>query len=383
MTEWRTRRLDELCSMRVDQASPVELQSERYVAMEHVDSGRVSLSRWGVVDGVRSNKSRFRKGDILYGKLRPYLDKAVIAPFDGVCSTELLPLEPKPSEIHPEYLALVLHTPDFISHAKATTVGVNHPRTSWISIARFEAQIPPLKEQLAVAAALKLLESAVRIEERLVDAVRALKSAVMAKLFREGLRGEPLKQTEIGSVPQNWRVDRLVEFAHFQRGYDITKKDQKRGTVPVVSSGGTKSWHDVAAAKGPGVVIGRKGSIGELHYVEQDFWPHDTTLFATDFRGNLPRFVYYRLSVLDLKRLDSGAANPALNRNFLHQELISWPDPDEQRSIATTLQTIDRSVSIHNRKRQMLQELFTTMLQHIMTGTIRVEDLNLAEVSRA
>ena len=124
-------------------------------------------------------------------------------------------------------------------------------------------------------------------------------------------------------------------------------------------------------------MIGRKGSIGTVHYVEQDFWPHDTTLFATDFCGNVPLFVYYRLCVLDLKRLDSGAANPALNRNFLHEELISWPNADEQRDIAFILQTIDRKISLHKSKCATLQELFQTLLHKLMTGEIRVADLDI------
>jgi|SRR5579875_891349 len=284
--------------------------------------------------------------------------------------------------------------PDFVVHwlrAAFTQLGLYEgvgnkttiPNLSRARLAQLQIPKPDPDEQRQVASILGNVQRAIEVQAAICDKLAALKSATMAKLFREGLRGEPLKHTDIGPVPRNWRVDRLVEFAHFQRGYDITKKDQKHGTVPVVSSGGIKSWHDVASAKGPGVVIGRKGSIGEIHYVEQDFWPHDTTLFATDFKGNVPLFVYYRLSVLDLKRLDSGAANPALNRNFLHQELISWPDTDEQRSIATILQTIDRSVSIHDRKRLMLQELFRTVLPQLMTGAVRVKDLDLAEVSHA
>ncbi|MGV7795922.1 restriction endonuclease subunit S, partial [Mycobacterium kansasii] len=96
-----------------------------------------------------------------------------------------------------------------------------------------------------------------------------------------------------------------------------------------------------AAVSGPGVVIGRKGSIGSVHYVDSDYWPHDTTLWCKDFLGNLPKFVFYRLQLVDMKRLDSGATNPALNRNFLHAEVISWPDVEEQRQIVGIMEAID------------------------------------------
>jgi type I restriction enzyme S subunit len=125
------------------------------------------------------------------------------------------------------------------------------------------------------------------------------------------------------------------------------------------------------------VVIGRKGSIGLIHYAEQDYWPHDTTLWSTDFFGNIPKFVYYRLLPLDLKKLDSGAANPALNRNFLHEELISWPRIEEQKEIARILQTIDQKIEIHEKKKATLQDLFKTTLHKLMTAEIRVHDLDI------
>lgn len=171
----------------------------------------------------------------------------------------------------------------------------------------------------------------------------------------------------------------LGRWVEFQRGFDITKSEQVLdGAVPVVSSGGVKSHHSVAAVQGPGVVIGRKGSIGSVYYVDSDYWPHDTTLWCRDFRGNLPQFVFYRVQILDLKRLDSGAANPALNRNFLHAELVGWPEIDEQREIVEVLDTLDHRIDLHRRKRNMLVELFASLLHKLMTGEISVDDLDLS-----
>jgi type I restriction enzyme S subunit len=370
------KRFSELCSCINDQCDPATTGASVYVGLEHISSGAFFLSRHGSPTEVKSAKARFKKGDVLYGKLRPYLDKAVIAPTDGICSTDILVFRPMP-DVCGAYLLGLIHSPEFLNHAVQTTNGVNHPRTSWTGLSAFSWNVPRENEQEKIAAVLWKIQRAIETEEQLIATARELKQSAMRQLFTRGLRGEPQKETEIGAVPESWRVGRLVEFAHFQRGHDITKKDQKHGTVPVLSSGGIKSWHDTAAAKGPGVVIGRKGSIGAVHYVEQDYWPHDTTLFATDFRGNVPLFVFYRLGILDLKRLDSGAANPALNRNFLHEELISWPNADEQRRIATILQTIDRKISVHERKRTTLQELFKTMLHQLMTGEIRVNDLDI------
>ena len=83
----------------------------------------------------------------------------------------------------------------------------------------------------------------------------------------------------------------MEDLVFFQRGYDITRVDQEPGSIPVVSSAGITSYHSESKVDGPGVVIGRKGSLGTIHYVNGPYWPHDTTLWSKDLKGNHARFV--------------------------------------------------------------------------------------------
>ena len=149
----------------------------------------------------------------------------------------------------------------------------------------------PFPEQKKIAHILSTVQRAIEAQERIIQTTTELKKTLMRKLFTEGLRNEPQKQTEIGLVPESWEVKRFDSFSVLQRGFDITKKQQRPGDYPVVSSGGASSYHDVAKVKGPGVVIGRKGSLGTVHYIPDDYWPHDTTLWVKDFKGNNPQFV--------------------------------------------------------------------------------------------
>ncbi len=253
------------------------------------------------------------------------------------------------------------------------------PNLSSGRLKALEVPHPPFREQVAIADALRHVQQARRLNESLIATTEELKAAAMQRLFSQGLRGEAQKETEIGLIPDSWTVGPLGELAQFQRGFDITKRSQaENGTIPVVSSGGVRSFHDIAAASGPGVIIGRKGSIGTVHYVESDYWPHDTTLWSKDFLGNVPRFVFYRLQLVDMKRLDSGAANPALNRNFLHAEVISWPDVETQQEIVVVLDALDCKIDLHRRKRAVLDQLFKSLLHKLMTGEISVRDLDLS-----
>ncbi len=160
-----------------------------------------------------------------------------------------------------------------------------------------------------------------------------------------------------------WKSCLLGDILTLQRGFDITKKEQKQGSVPVISSSGINSYHDIAKVKGPGVVIGRKGSLGTVFYIEEDYWPHDTTLWIKDFHGNVPKFTYYFLSTLNLANFDVGASNPTLNRNHIHLLPIYWPPIPTQHKIASILSAYNDLIENNIRRIAILEEMAQTIYQ--------------------
>jgi type I restriction enzyme S subunit len=144
----------------------------------------------------------------------------------------------------------------------------------------------------------------------------------------------------------------------FQRGFDITKAQQSEGEVPIISSSGISSFHNQWKVKGPGVVIGRKGTLGTVHFVKGNYWPHDTTLWVRDFKGNEPRFVSYFLQTLKLENFDVGASNPTLNRNHIHKIKVVFPkNHDTQRTIAAILAAYDELIENNSRRVALLEKL--------------------------
>jgi len=158
-----------------------------------------------------------------------------------------------------------------------------------------------------------------------------------------------------------WRDCTLGDAITLQRGFDITREQQRPGDIPVVSSGGVSSYHDVASVRGPGVVIGRKGTLGRVFFFEGPYWPHDTTLWVKDFKGSAPRFVYYFMKTLNTSWLDVGSANPTLNRNHLHPLKVHWPPVDAQRAIAEVLGALDDKISANTRLATTADELATAI----------------------
>lgn len=159
-----------------------------------------------------------------------------------------------------------------------------------------------------------------------------------------------------------FRQVRLGDVLTFQRGFDITKAEQTEGEVPIVSSSGVSSYHTKWKVRGPGVVIGRKGTLGTVHYVRSSYWPHDTTLWVKDFKGNSPRFLSYFLQMMKLENFDVGASNPTLNRNHVHKIKIIFPEEVViQDKIAAILSAYDELIENNRRRIALLEKLAEEM----------------------
>lgn len=154
-----------------------------------------------------------------------------------------------------------------------------------------------------------------------------------------------------------WRNVLLGEVVTLQRGFDMTAKDATPGPYPVISSGGAGYTIDLPKVAGPGVITGRKGVLGKVYFSEGPFWPHDTTLWVKDFKGSVPKFVYYLLQTLPLASLDAGASNPTLNRNHAHLLPVTVPPPSLQAPIAEVLGGLDAMVENNRRRVELLEEM--------------------------
>ncbi len=154
-----------------------------------------------------------------------------------------------------------------------------------------------------------------------------------------------------------WREATLGDVCELKRGYDLPKGSRGGGSVPVISSSGPTGWHDEAKVKAPGVVTGRYGTLGQVFYVTEDFWPLNTSLYVRDFKGNDPKFVATLLRSLDLGQYDGAAAVPGLNRNHLHTLPVRVPVLQIQRTIAHVAQGFDDLIENNRRRVAVLEEM--------------------------
>ncbi|WP_417842469.1 restriction endonuclease subunit S [Thalassospira sp.] len=242
--------------------------------------------------------------------------------------------------------------------------GTTFKELSKSALAAIKIPLPPLPEQKRIVAildeAFEGIDAAIANTQANLAAARELFEGYLSRIFNN--LNEISEETIVS--------DQLI----LQRGFDITKKEQRSGTIPVVSSGGIKSYHDTAMVNGPGVVIGRKGSLGTVHFVEGPYWPHDTTLWVKDFKGNIPKIIYYFFRSLDVSGLDSGAANPALNRNAVHPIKTRWPKLTHQPTLLNEIERINKETqrleTLYQQKLTALHELKQSILAKAFRGEL-------------
>lgn len=142
---------------------------------------------------------------------------------------------------------------------------------------------------------------------------------------------------------------KFKDFIELHRGYDLPKKHRHKGNIPIVASTGINGAHNEMRVKGPGVITGRSGSIGKVSYVDKDFWPLNTTLFVSNFKGNNPKYVYYWLQQFDLQKYATGSAVPTLNRNDLANIDVFVHEKFEQDNIVKLLAPFENKIELTNK----------------------------------
>ena len=182
------------------------------------------------------------------------------------------------------------------------------------------------------------------------------------------------KQTDIGLIPEDWVVKEIEKVAPLQRGFDLPQKKLVNGVFPVVYSNGICNYHHKYLIKGPGVVTGRSGTIGKIHYIENNYWPHNTTLWVTNFYNNNPLFIYYLFKSFDWLRFSTGTGVPTLNRNFVHEEKVALPPTiEEQERIANALSQVDDLLAALDEQIEKKKLIKQGTMQQLLTGKTRLK----------
>ncbi|RLA47840.1 MAG: hypothetical protein DRR42_17280 [Gammaproteobacteria bacterium] len=397
---WRNRQLSDLCSRVKDSYKPVEGGVKPYIGLAHLAQGFPAFVGCGTEGDIKSSKTAFKLDDILFGKLRPYLRKGAQADFEGICSTDIIVFRAF-HNCDPKYLKYLIHSDEFIDYAKSTTSGVQHPRTSWPSLQEFRLSLPPLPEQKKIAHILSTVQRAIEAQERIIQTTTELKKALMHKLFTEGLRNEPQKQTEIGLTPESWELLPIDDLFETQLGKMLSQKAKVGDSPKLYLRNKNVQWgridtddllrmdfNDREAEKFllqkgdllvcEGGEIGRAalwdGSITECYYQKALHRLRPKTVRITnEYMAHWMMFAFLLTNTYGVTGTRTTIAH--LPEIKLKPLLVPISVPAERNEIVRVLDLSEQRIENHRRKHTQLQGLFRTLLHELMTAKTRVTEI--------
>lgn len=169
--------------------------------------------------------------------------------------------------------------------------------------------------------------------------------------------------TRLDLAMTRWKDTTLGEFVALQCGHDLTEPERRMGNVPVMGSAGQNGFHDTSLARPGHRDWTKRCLIRPGAFLPVDYWPHNTALYVTDFKGNDPRFAFYFLKALDFDRFNSDSAQPSLNRNFIYPIPVRIPPLAEQKAIAAVLGALDDKIELNRRMNATLEAMVRALFQ--------------------
>lgn len=246
--------------------------------------------------------------------------------------------------------------------------------------------MPPTGEQAGIVRFLdhsnRRIRRYVRAKQKLIALLEEQKRGIIYRAVTRGIdESAPLRPSGVdwtGAIPSHWSVQRLKWVTRLQRGYDLPAEHRVPGPYPVVSSGGVIGTHADAKCSGPGVVMGRYGSTDAVFYVEDDFWPHNTSLFVTDFHGNSQRWCYYLLRSISKADHAGKSAVPGVDRKDLFDIPVPLPPVYEQERTVEWLERAaadtDRAITLARGEVQALSNYRNRLVADVVTGKLDVRE---------
>ena len=225
---WKTYKLGEISKLRKKNISPKDFNDEKYIGLEHIGQGTFLLDSIGIASDATSNKSIFKSGDILYGKIRPYFKKVYRPHFSGICSTDILVINSKDEKlVYQSYLHQIIKTQEFTDKAVETSSGTKMPRADWNSLEKLEYQLPSLPEQQSIASILSAIDDKIENNLAINKTLEEMAMALYKHWFVDfgPFQDGEFVESELGVIPKDWEVKSVYSIAKFINGAAFKSKD--------------------------------------------------------------------------------------------------------------------------------------------------------------
>jgi len=317
---WNKVKFKELAkqkSVRID--NPGESGFEKYVGLEHLDSGELVVKRYGSTSDVTSTMKLFNKGDILFARRNTYLKRVSVAPFDGVCSGDIIVLEPILDHIVEGFLPIFMQFEPFENRIIALSAGAFSKRIKWKQLAEEDVYLPSIEEQKKIVEVIWSIQETFEKNDCVINITEKLKKGLLNELMTKGIGHKKFKKSELGEIADEWNLKPLGEVAKIKarigwRGLKSTEYTQE-GPYLIAAKhiiNDQIDWEnadhlsDYRYEESPEIqlnlgdtILSKDGTIGRVAFIDK--LPGKTTINGTmmliraDDKLFIPKFVYYYL----------------------------------------------------------------------------------------
>ncbi|PDP88541.1 restriction endonuclease [Glycomyces fuscus] len=364
---WNWHTLDNLCSgifdcphstPQITTSGPLLARTQDIISGVFRPTNAARVSEITYQERVKRAKPSW--GDLLYSREGTYFGIAAEVPrnMDVCLGQRMVLIRPKSSVLNHRFLRYWLNSPSMQSHIHGLRDGSVAQRLNLPSIRKLPVATPNVHEQQAIAAALGALDDKIAANERIIRTSEELCNTLHKKVHSQAER-----EIELGEA-----TDLLY-------GKSLPKSKRVPGAIPVYGSGGQSGTHNKALVFGPGIIIGRKGTVGSVYWSEGDFFPIDTTFYASP-KSPLAslEYLYFTLTGLNLASMNSDSAVPGLNRSEALSRKIRIPKPEALDWFTRQARNTFAQTYARRAESRTLTELRDTLLPQLMSGKLRVKD---------
>ena len=349
----------------------------KYIRARDIKNGKIDGSDLGYISEETQKKiERYivNTNDIIITIAGTIGEVALVSKkFDGVNLTEnAVRLTEFSKDVCPEFLAYILKSPERKEYMEQVAGGSAQPKLGIYKIEAIKVDLPDVQIQHKIADILSAYDNLIENNQRQIKLLEEAAQRLYKEWFVD-LRFPGRENTKIvDGVPKGWSRTNINEILTFHRGYDLTKNEMKAGRYPVVGSTTVIGYHNEFKIKGPGIVTGRSGSLGKYQFIWDNFWPHNTSLYISDYKDHNIFFVYSLLQTVDFTSLNNGGAIPTLNRNVLSNIEVIEPEKKLQDMFATITEAQYRKIRNLEKQNDRLKTARDLLLPKLMSGEMEV-----------
>ncbi len=394
-----------------------------FVDMKAIESSRRGASESEFRE-FKSGGARFMPFDTLMARITPCLENGKIAryiPSEGAGgpafgSTEFIIIRGREGITDNDYAYYLTKWEEFRQFAISQMTGSSgRQRVPADSLAKFLAPVPEsLSEQRAIAHILGTLDDKIELNRQMNRTLEAMAQALFKSWFIDFdpvvvnalCTGNPVPEkfaqraahyrdnpdalclpedtlsqfpdrfqdSELGPIPEGWKVNKIGDLLELAYGKALPKKSRKPGPYPVYGSGGIGGYHSEYFVEGPGIIVGRKGTVGSVYWEDEDFFPIDTVFYVKTKKPVPLYWIYLMLSRMDIKGMGADSAVPGVNRNAVYAHGWILPPAPALDLFRGFIQTTTNKLQENRKESDTLVSLRDTLLPKLISGELRVPD---------